>query len=144
MQIRDILRAKGTTVITIAPDAPVSRALSLLVEHDIGAVVVTEADRVTGILSERDLLRALAHGITPLASARVQDLMTSPVITATAASRIHDVMDVMTQRRVRHLPIVDGEQLCGIVSIGDVVNALRQHSEMENRQLHAYITGMPG
>jgi len=143
MQIRDILRTKGTMVVTIAPDAPVSRALSLLVEHEIGAVVVTAEGELRGILSERDLLRAVAKGVEQLGSTRVGDLMTEAVITVTADAPIRDVMDVMTRRRVRHLPIMDGEELCGIVSIGDVVNALRQRTETENQQLHAYIAGTP-
>lgn len=138
----DILRTKGSDVITIGPDRPIREAMSLLVDHNIGALVVFD-DRLHGIITERDLLRAAASDLQRLASARVRDLMTTEVITTTADSDIGHVMDIMTERRIRHLPVVAGASVCGMISIGDVVSALRQHVESENRQLHAYITGSP-
>jgi CBS domain-containing protein len=142
MQIADILRAKGSAVITVAPDVPIQEAMRSLVEHGIGALVVVE-DGLQGIVTERDLLRAAAADVQRLTTARVRDLMTARVITATPDSDIEQVMDIMSERRIRHLPIVDGGGVCGIISIGDVVNALRQHVETENRHLHAYIAGTP-
>lgn len=142
MKIRDILRSKGPTVITITPEAPVQQALRLLVRHDIGALVVFDG-KLRGIITERDLLHVAAEDVERLASSRVRDVMTVEVITATPEADIREVMDTMTERRIRHLPILDEKGLCGIISIGDVVHALRQSVETENRHLYAYIAGTP-
>ena len=125
MQIRDILRDKGPTVITIAPELPLQEAVQVLVRNNIGALVVSDGS-IRGIVTERDLLRRAAQNIEQLARALVRD-----------------VMDIMTEHRIRHLPVVDNGQLAGIISIGDVVNALRSTVETENRYLHAYIEGRP-
>jgi CBS domain-containing protein len=142
MKIADILRTKTGAVISVEPDAPIQDAMRTLVEHNIGALVVRD-DRLRGIVTERDLLRAAAADVQRLASARVRDLMTAEVITAAPEEEIARVMDIMSERHIRHLPIVENGDVCGIISIGDVVNALRQHVETENRQLHAYIAGTP-
>jgi CBS domain-containing protein len=142
MNIADILRAKGSAVVTVPPDRSVLEAMRILVDHNIGALVVV-GDLLQGIITERDLLRAAATNTTDFSVVLVRDLMTSQVITASLEADIHEVMDIMTERRIRHLPVVDGESVCGMISIGDVVNALRHHVETENQQLHAYITGTP-
>jgi CBS domain-containing protein len=142
MIIAEILRSKGSAVVTVPPSWSIPDAMRLLVEHGIGALVVIE-ERIEGILTERDLLRSAAASPDGLARARVEDLMTREVITTTPDADIRQVMDVMTERRIRHLPVVADGLVCGMISIGDVVNALRQHVETENRQLHAYITGTP-
>lgn len=142
MKTSDILRTKSLNVITVGPDRPIQEALRLLVEHNIGALVVFD-DRLCGIITERDVLRVAATDLQRLASAQVRDLMTTEVTTTTADSDIGHVMDVMTERRIRHLPVMAGDVVCGMISIGDVVSALRQHVESENKQLHAYISGSP-
>ena len=142
MRIRDILRDKGPTVITIAPELPLQDALHVLAENNIGALVVFDGS-VRGIISERDLLRRAARDLQGLARAQVRDAMTSEVITAAPDAEIRDVMDIMTEHRIRHLPVLEGGHLVGIISIGDVVNALRSTVESENRFLHAYIHGQP-
>lgn len=142
MRIGDILRTKGSAVVTITPDRSVEDAMRLLVEHNIGALVVVE-DGIRGIISERDVLRAAAADVQRLTSARVRDLMTADVITTTPDADIRSAMDTMAERRIRHLPVVSGREVSGMISIGDVVNALRQHVETENRHLHAYIAGTP-
>ncbi|MEX2584046.1 MAG: CBS domain-containing protein [Gemmatimonadota bacterium] len=142
MKIADILRTKGSAVVTISPEQPIQVAMRVLVEHNIGALVVVDG-RLRGIITERDMLRTAAADVRRLESARVEDLMTVEVITTSPAADINHVMDVMTERRIRHLPVVDAGGVCGIISIGDVVNAMRQHVEAENRHLHAYITGIP-
>jgi CBS domain-containing protein len=142
MTIRDILKMKGHAVVTVTPTSSVKQAMAELVRHGIGAVVVYE-DEIQGILSERDVIRAAAGELFRLDSALVQDLMTRDVISASPEADINDVMHLMTERRFRHLPVVDGGQLAGIISIGDVVNAMRQSVEAENRYLHAYIQGVP-
>jgi CBS domain-containing protein len=98
---------------------------------------------IRGILTERDLLRAAASDVVRLESALVQDLMTRTVVSASPEAGIDDVMHLMTERRFRHLPVVENGRLCGIISIGDVVNSMRQTVEAENRYLHAYIQGVP-
>ena len=142
MKISDILRSKGSAVITVPPDAPIEDALRTLVEHDIGALVVADG-AIQGIFTERDVLRAAAIDVRRLANARVRDLMTADVVTATPDHDIQHVMDVMTSRRIRHLPVVAGDVVCGMISMRDVINALRQSAQTENQQLHAYITGTP-
>jgi CBS domain-containing protein len=141
MTIREILHTKGHDVVTIAPDASVPDAMRLLVRHDIGAVVVLRDGGLTGILTERDLLRAGAEDCRRLTDSRVDELMTRSVITVTPDAEIHTVMDVMTEHRIRHLPVMEGESLAGLISIGDLINAVRQSAEAENEHLHAYIAG---
>jgi CBS domain-containing protein len=143
MNVREILRSKSEPVVTIGPDASLHGAMRLLVEHNIGAVVVIEGGSIVGILSERDILRAGAADPASIVRGHVRDFMTRAVITAPESMELPQVMDVMTERRIRHLPVTRDGRLCGIVSIGDVVNALRQSIEAENRYLYAYIAGTP-
>lgn len=140
MTIRDILGRKGSSVITVPPGASVQEAMAELVRHDIGAVVVYDGT-IRGILSERDLLRAAAEDVSRLETSRVDDLMTRSVVTASPDAELGAVMKLMSERRFRHLPVVDAGRLAGMISIGDVVNALRRSAEEENRFLHAYIQG---
>jgi CBS domain-containing protein len=140
MRVYDIIRFKGAKVVTIGPDALIPEAMRLMVEHNIGSLVVVE-DGIAGILTERDLLRAADRDLKGLPDTTVRQLMTQIVITATPSERIQAVMETMTSHRIRHLPIVDGGELSGLISIGDVVNALREDLESENQQLHAYIEG---
>jgi CBS domain-containing protein len=142
MRVADILRSKGTHVVTVAPELSVHQAMRMLARHAIGALIVHDG-ALLGVLSERDVLRAGAEDLQSLASLRVDELMSSPVVTTTPEMAIREVMDTMTERRIRHLPVTDEKgALCGIVSIGDVVNALRDSIEMENKQLYAYIQGI--
>lgn len=143
MNVREMLSSKTTGVITIGPEATIPQAMQLLARYNIGAVVVVEGDRIVGILTERDLLRAGGENPQWLLHGKVEDLMTRDVITAPESLAVGEVMDIMTERRIRHLPITRNGEMCGMVSIGDVVNALRQSTEMENRYLHAYIAGTP-
>ena len=142
MKVRDLLRVKGPIVITIAPDVPVQEAMRVLVQNQIGGLVVYDG-KIRGIITERDLLRWGGEDIQRLASSRVRDLMTDEVITAGPDAEIEEVMDILVEQRIRHLPIMENGNLAGIISIGDVLNALRQKVEVENRYLHAYIEGTP-
>jgi CBS domain-containing protein len=141
MKIRDIIARKGPAVVTVPPSTSVQQAMTELVRHNIGAVIVYDG-AIRGILSERDLLRAAAQDVRRLETARVDELMTRDVITASPEAEIRQVMQLMSERRFRHLPIVENGQLAGIISIGDVVNAMRETAENENRFLHAYIHGV--
>ena len=140
MKVSDILRTKGSEVVTVLPDQPIQDAVRTLVDNNIGAMVVFDGE-MKGIISERDVLRFAATDIQRLVGARVRDLMTAHVITTTPDADIQNVMDVMTEHRIRHLPVVANGSVCGIISIRDVVNALRQNVQAENAHLHAYILG---
>jgi CBS domain-containing protein len=140
MRVREILRTKGSDVVTVSPAVTVLEAMRLLVRHNIGAVVVFDG-AVCGILTERDILRLGAEDPQRLVASRVEELMTRDVVTGSLDAELHEVMEIMTERRIRHLPISGAQGLEGMISIGDVVNALRRSSEAENRHLHAYIAG---
>ena len=142
MLVRDILRSKGSSVVTIGPDATVLEATRLLVARAIGALVVLEAEEIVGIISERDALRLAAVDPASLATTRVHEAMTTTLVVGVADDGIDYVMEAMTKNRIRHLPVVEDQRLIGILSIGDVVNALRRETESENRYLHDYIAGM--
>jgi CBS domain-containing protein len=141
MKIEEILRFKGDDVITIAESQSVLDAVQVLVDRNIGGLVVTEGQRPTGIFTERDILRLTARGPEELASIQVGTVMTRDMITASPEDDLTAVMDIMTENRIRHLPIIVGEELAGIISIGDVVNAFRASAEAENSQLREYIQG---
>jgi CBS domain-containing protein len=142
MTVGQILRSKGDAVVTIGPDASALEAMRVLVRENIGALVVVDG-AIAGIITERDILRAGAEDPQRLSTARVEELMTRKVITATIHAKIDEVMNIMTENRIRHLPIERDGELRGMISIGDVVNTLRRTTEDENRYLHAYITGVP-
>jgi CBS domain-containing protein len=143
MLISDILKTKGSRVVTVDPALQIQEAMRMLVAHNIGALVVVAERDVLGIITERDLLRTAAENVQRLSEATVRDLMTTAVITMGSDADIRAVMNTMTERKIRHLPIIDRGELRGIISIGDVVNALRESVEEENHQLQAYIAGTP-
>ena len=141
MKIHAILELKGTEVFTIAPDAAVADAARRLVEENVGALVVTE-DRagVVGIVSERDIVRAYAERGPALADSRVSDLMTPKPLTCSLADGGEDLMDLMTERHVRHVPVVEGGALRGMISLGDVVKHRLKECLVESDALKRYIT----
>ena len=142
MQISDVLQHKagGPAVATVAGGASVADALALLAEHRVGALVVSDDGvRVDGVFSERDVARGLHERGAALLEDPVSSLMTAQVHTCTPATRVLDLARLMTEHRVRHVPVVVGEQLAGIVSIGDVVKARLDELETEREQLVGYI-----
>lgn len=141
MTLQEILDRKGHEVVTITPDRTVSQAVDLLVEKNIGGVVVMEEGSPVGILTERDVLRLTATAPGTLDHVTVAAAMSKPLVTGAATDDMLDVMGLMTRRRIRHLPILDGGRLTGIVSIGDLVNACRLAAEEENKHLRQYIHG---
>jgi CBS domain-containing protein len=141
MRISDILRSKGSSVVTVSPQATVDSLLALLAEHHIGAIVVsTDGSSVDGIVSERDIVRALADRGPSVLSATVDQIHTVDVTTADPGTRLEELMQVMTDGRFRHVPVVVDGQLQGIVSIGDVVKARITDLEVEREALAGYIT----
>jgi CBS domain-containing protein len=142
MRISDVLRGKGTQVVTITPDTRVRRLLAVLAEHRIGAVVVSgDGTSVDGIASERDIVRALAARGAAVMSEPVTAIYTAEVHTVTPQTSLEDVMRMMTEHRVRHAPVVVDGRLLGIVSIGDVVKNRIDELETERAHLTDYITG---
>ena len=142
MRISDVLRVKGTRVITVTPDTNVRHLLAVLAEHRVGAVVVShDGTAVDGIASERDIVRALARRGAAVMSDPVTAIYTAEVHTVTPQTPVEDVMRMMTERRVRHAPVVVDGGLRGIVSIGDVVKNRIDELETERTHLTDYITG---
>ncbi len=143
MNVQSILAAKGTKVATITAEASLSQAVASLRDHGIGALIVsTDGASLDGILSERDVVRSIAsHGDDSL-DLLVGSAMSSNVITCRPADTIDKLMAMMTERRIRHLPVVDNNGgIAGIISIGDVVKYRLVELESENSQLHDYIDG---
>ena len=142
MRITDVLRGKGTQVVTVTPDTKVRRLLEILAEHGIGAVVVSQDGvSVGGIVSERDIVRAFAKRGAAVMSEPVRAIYTAEVHTITPDTSLDEVMRMMTERRVRHAPVVTDGALRGIVSIGDVVKNRIDELETERAHLTDYITG---
>ena len=142
MRISDILRGKGERVVTVTPDTNVERLLAVLAEHKIGAVVVSrEGSTVEGIVSERDIVRALAARGASVLGEPVTAIHTAEVQTIAPDAALADVERLMTERRFRHVPVVVDGRLRGIVSIGDVVKRRIDELETERTTLTQYITG---
>lgn len=139
MTIAAILESKGDTVIDIAGEVPVSAAVALLAEKRIGALPVTAGGKVIGIFSERDVIYGLARDGAALLQRPVREVMTSPAHMVTPDVPILSALGLMTQRRVRHLPVVDGETLIGLVSIGDLVKLRIDRIEADAAAMRAYI-----
>lgn len=140
MKVENILQSKGTVVHTVAADHPIGEAVRALNTHRIGAVVVVdEAGKVAGILSERDIVRRMGDDPTDMLAHPVRDVMTTTVITCTRDTAVSELMEQMTRYRIRHIPIVEDGELVGIVSIGDVVKRKIEEAEQEALALREYI-----
>jgi CBS domain-containing protein len=140
MRIREIVAAKSSqAVVTVSPGATVRDLLALLAENNVGALVVSsDGTAVEGIVSERDVVRRL-HENPDVLSAEVSTIMTADVHTCGSDSGLDDMMNVMTERRIRHVPVVDDGRLVGIVSIGDVVKHKISSLQFERDQLDSYV-----
>ncbi len=143
MLLQDILKAKGSAVFTIRPDATLHDVVYRLVHHNVGSLVVTadgtyEAAPV-GIITERDILRACASERGPLESIAVAEVMSTDLVTAAPGCTVEQTMGLLTANRIRHLPVLSERKLAGMVSIGDVVKAQHDHLAMENRFMKDYI-----
>lgn len=140
MHVATILNAKGRSVLTARHDDTIRRVIELLSRHNVGAVIVCDADgSVVGILSERDIVRAMADLGAAVLDLPAEDLMTRDVITCKPSDTVPNLMSVMTESRVRHLPVVEDGILAGVVSIGDVVKARIAEAEQEIDGLRQYV-----
>ena len=141
MTVATLLEAKGRGVVTTAADVSVAEAIDTLARHKIGALVVVETgERIVGIVSERDIVRAMARAGAGALDEEVGAIMTRKVMTCVESETINDVMSRMTRGRFRHLPVVRENRLAGIISIGDVVKARIEQVEREADDMRAYIS----
>lgn len=141
MSVKQVLETKGTKVFCVGPNATVLEALTAMAEHDIGAVLVTEGDRLVGIFTERDYARKVVLRGLSSKDAKISELMTPNVCTITPSHTMDQVMNIMTDNRFRHLPVVDHGKIAGIITIGDVVKAVIAMQEATIQQLSNYIAG---
>lgn len=140
MKVKDILESKGSAVATIPADASLHDALERLIELRVGSLVVVDGhDPIVGILTERDLLGECAIHPEGVREMTVREIMSSNPIIAVPEDEVAYIMGIMTHNRIRHLPILDGERLAGMISIGDVVKAQLEAAEFENRYLRDFI-----
>ena len=137
--VRHLLESKSPEVFGIGPDAPVIDAIRLMAEKRIGAVVVMQGGRLAGILSERDYARKIVLQGRSSASTPVRDIMTADVVTIGLKDTIDHCMQLVTERRIRHLPVVDGDAVLGVISIGDLVKAVIEDQQVQLDQLQRYI-----
>ena len=142
LTVRQVLKEKGSNVWTTTPDSTVYQALQLMVEKNVGALVVLDAGKMVGIFTERDYARkVILQGKSSL-DTPVGEIMTFKVYYIPPSRTVEESMALMTEKRVRHLPVLDGDELVGIVSIGDVVKKVIDHQEFTIQQLDSYIMGI--
>ncbi len=141
MSVRDILVKKGTDVETASPGATVASAAGQLAKRRIGALVIIEGDRIVGILSERDIVRSASEIGAACLDRKISDLMTKDVITCKPDESARRVMEMMTQNRIRHLPVTEDNKLTGIITIGDVVKHRLEETQHEIDELQRYVAG---
>lgn len=140
MQVSAILKDKGNEVVTASPDTSIAQIVATLKAKGIGAVIVAGAGGApTGILSERDIVRAMPEHGAKLMTMRASDLMTRKVVTCTPEHSVHDIMKLMTEGRFRHLPVIEDGKLVGVISIGDAVKRRLGELEAEAGALKSYI-----
>ena len=143
MIIRDILSMKGGAIFSMAPDGKVSDAVGMMVKHDIGSLVVMDGGRMTGMVTFREVLKALdAHGGN-LADLRLRDVMLRDPISGHPGHTLDHLREVMTKNHIRYLPVSEGEQLLGVISFHDVAKSVIKETSFENRLLKRYIKNWP-
>ena len=142
-KINEILGQKGVAVWTISPDATVFEAIQLMADKNVGALLVTDQGRLKGILSERDYTRKVAVKGKSSKELKVRDIVSFNVVYVTPAHSVEECLRLMTEHRVRHLPVLEGEQIAGVISIGDLVNWIISSQTATISQLETYISGFP-
>ena len=137
--VRQLLDRKGRAIFSVEPEAPVLEAIGAMAAHHVGALLVMQAGKLAGIVSERDYARKVILMGRSSADTPVRDIMSSPVLTVSPDDTVQKCMQLMTDRRVRHLPVVDGGAVVGMVSIGDLVKAVIAEQQQQIEQLESYI-----
>ncbi len=137
--VRHLIDRNNRTLYSVEPEDPVLEAIRQMAEHHVGALLVMKGTELQGIISERDYARkVILHGRSS-AETRVREIMTSPVITVSPLQTVQECMKLMTERRVRHLPVLDGPRVVGMISIGDLVKAVMEEQQQTIEQLESYI-----
>jgi len=139
--ISHLLDRKGRHIISVRPDASVLDAIRLMAEKNIGAVLVMDGEQLRGIMSERDYARKVIVKGRSSESTLVADIMTADVVTTSASETVDNCMELMTNRRIRHLPVVEHDEVIGVISIGDLVQAIISDQQEAIQQLEQYISG---
>ena len=139
--VRQLLGAKSPEIHAVTPDAAVVQAIRLMAEKGIGAVLVMDGRRLVGILSERDYARKVVLRDRSSATTAVHEIMTSELVTVAPTVTVEQCLELVTNRRIRHLPVVEGDQVVGVISIGDLVKSVIEQQRQELGQLQQYITG---
>jgi CBS domain-containing protein len=143
LHIRDILHQKGGHVWTVSPDTTVLAAIQMMADKNVGALLVTHTGKLIGILSERDYTRKVVLKGRSSKDTPVRDILSGRIIHVTPDHTVEECMRLMTEHRVRHLPVLDGDQIAGVISIGDLVNCIISAQTSAINQLETYITGYP-
>ena len=138
--VKHLLDTKGRNVVSIAPDASVFDAIKLMADQVIGSLVVMADDQLLGIVTERDYARKVILKGRSSESTRVAEIMTGEVLTTSSAQTVNECMELMTEKRIRHLPVVDDNRVIGMISIGDLVQAIITDQQQEIEQLEQYIS----
>ncbi len=141
INVRDLVRRKGSRVYSVGPDATVVQALQLMADENIGAVLVMSGEQVAGILSERDCVRKLDLAGKAAASTRVQEIMTSDVLYVEASQSLDECMAIMIDKNIRHLPVYENGRLLGVISVRDVLKEVVDYQQFMITQLEHYISG---
>lgn len=136
---RHLLDRKGRAVYSIGPDEPVLEGIRLMAEHHVGALLVMQGDELVGIVSERDYARKVILKGRSSADTPVSQIMSAPVVTVALNNSVQECMQLVTARRLRHLPVLDGKKVVGIISIGDLVKAVMEEQQQTIEQLESYI-----
>ena len=142
--ISEILSHKGSTVWSISPDATVFEAILMMTDKNVGALLVTENNKLVGIVSERDYTRKVIVKGKASKTTAVKEILSSQVIHVSPSHTVEECLRLMTDHRFRHLPVLDGDKIVGIISIGDLVNWIISAQSTTISQLQTYITGVPG
>lgn len=139
--VRDMIRKKGRDVFTIAPEATILDALRMMADHNIGALLVASGNEIVGIVSERDCIRKVELKGKHVNDTQVREIMTSDVINVDCSQPLEECMSLMIEKNIRHLPVYDGNELMGLVSVRDVLREVIEVQQMMLSQLERYITG---
>jgi CBS domain-containing protein len=139
--VRDLIKTKGTEVWSVSPETTMIDALNLLAKRDVGALMVTKDDRMVGIVSERDFVRSISKTGQCLLHSTVERYMTTEISSVAPDATIEQCMQLMTDKHIRHLPVLENEKLVAVISIGDVVRDLISNKELTINQLEDYIQG---